>query len=108
MAGEEFLSLGPGKAYSECVRRVRGHWYWVQSEFEEFRNYRFSWIAPALGVRETNHIQCEYMLHERDLTGGLANQTHADIIAIADHAMDRHHEGGGCVELSGPYGVPFR
>lgn len=108
MPAEEYLSLGPKHAYRECIHRVRAHWHWVQSTYEEFRTYRLSWIAPALGVRETNHIECEYMLGEEDLVQGLSGQKHQDIIAIADHAMDRHGEGGGCVELSQPYGVPYR
>jgi hypothetical protein len=31
-----------------------------------------------------------------------------DIVTVADHALDRHGEGGGCPEVSEPYGVPFR
>jgi len=36
--------------------------------------------------------------------------SHADVIAVADHAMDVHGEGGRRVhgELKGPYGVPYR
>jgi len=48
------------------------------------------------------------VLAEHDLLAGLGRQQHPDIIAIADHAMDRHGEGGGCRELREPYGVPYR
>jgi hypothetical protein len=109
MAGEECASLEPGDAYRECERRVRSHWHWVQSEYPEFRHYTVSWIAPRIGIRETVHVRCDYMLSEDDLIDGLPGQDHPDIIAISDHAMDRHGEGGGgCRELDQPYGVPFR
>jgi hypothetical protein len=49
----------------------------------------------------------ECVLTERDLLAGLSGQEHADIIAIADHAVDLHGEGGGARELTEPYGVPF-
>lgn len=108
MSGEEYLALGPVKAYAECRRRVLAHWHWVQSEYPEFRAYRLAWVAPALGVRETVHLQCDYQLTELDLTQGLSGQKHADLIALADHALDRHGEGGGCRELEQPYGIPWR
>ena len=48
------------------------------------------------------------MLCADDLRRGLPGQTHPDIIALADHAMDHHGRSGGCVELAHPYGIPFR
>ena len=108
MSGEQCIRLGPDAAYAECARRVRAHWHWVQQDFPEFQNYRLSWLAPRLGVRETVHIECEYMLNAADLTRGISQQDHRDIIALADHAFDRHGDGGGCVELAQPYGIPFR
>lgn len=108
MSREECLVLGPQAAYVECERRVRAHWHWLQQEFHEFRQYRLSWIAPVLGIRETVHQECEHMLCSDDLIQGLSGQRHSDIIALADHAMDRHGHGGGCNELSQPYGIPFR
>ncbi|NLO07548.1 MAG: FAD-dependent oxidoreductase [candidate division WS1 bacterium] len=94
--------------YEECRRRLLAHWHYVQSEFPEFRGYRLAWIAPEVGLREERRVVGEYVLTEHDLLAGLSGQGHADIIAIADHAMDLHGEGGGCRELSEPYGVPFR
>jgi len=108
MRGEKWLTLGTQAAYRECERRVRAHWSWTQRTFPEFQRFRFSWIAPRLGIRETVHLECEYMLCADDLLQGLPGQEHADIIALADHALDRHGEGGGCVELAQPYGIPFR
>ncbi|HDS74200.1 MAG TPA: FAD-dependent oxidoreductase, partial [Firmicutes bacterium] len=66
------------------------------------------WTAPMLGVRESRRIVGEYVLTQNDIEAGLSQQQHADIVAIADHALDLHAEHGGCRELSEPYGIPFR
>ena len=110
MQGEEFLYLGYPAAYAECRRRVLAHWHNLQTrpDFPEFQRYAISWIAPALGVRETVRVVGEYILTEHDILKGISRQTDPDIITLADHAMDRHGEGGGCVELREPYGVPYR
>ena len=111
MEGNEFLQLGNAAAYTECERRVRAHWAWLQANWLEYRRYRLQWIAPALGVRETRRVVGEYVLTEHDLRAGISGQRHADIIALADHAMDTHGAGnrrGGCGELAEPYGVPLR
>lgn len=109
MEGDEYLRLGPEAAYAECLRRVRAHWHDWQARFDEFRRYRLTWIAPALGVRESRRIVGEYVLTENDLLAGLSGQKHRDIIALADHMMDTHgshsrHPG----ELRQPYGIPYR
>ncbi|HJN17734.1 MAG TPA: FAD-dependent oxidoreductase [Armatimonadota bacterium] len=109
MEGEEFLRLGPEAAYAECLRRSIAHWHHSQVNFPEFQRYRRSWIAPALGVRETRRIVCEKVLTQHDLLAGLSGQTDDDIVAIADHAMDTHGgHGHGCGELKQPYGIPYR
>lgn len=96
-------------AYAECRRRALGHWHHCQTVFPEFQRYRLSWIAPALGVRETCRIRGEYVLTKHDLRAGLPKQTHPDIIALADHAMDTHGAGSrGTGELAQPYGIPYR
>jgi hypothetical protein len=110
MQGEEFLRLGYSAAYAECRRRALAHWHYLQTrpDFREFQRYTISWIAPALGVRETVRVVGEYILTEHDILKGISRQTDHDIITLADHAMDRHGEGGGCLELREPYGVPYR
>ena len=43
------------------------------------------------------------------MRGGLSQQKHPDIIAIADHALDTHgSHSHGIGELREPYGVPYR
>jgi hypothetical protein len=110
MQGDEFLEFGYPAAYAECRRRVLAHWHFLQNHpgFPEFQRYAISWIAPALGVRETVRVVGEHILTEHDILAGISRQTDPDIITLADHAMDRHGEGGGCVELREPYGVPYR
>jgi len=108
MKGEEFAQLGYEDAYGECRRRVYSFWHHVQKQWPEFQQYRISWIAPALGVRETTRVVGEYILTENDLRAGLARQDHPDIIAIADHSLDRHGTATGAKELAEPYGIPYR
>lgn len=108
MEGDEAEQIGEEAAYAECKRRVKAHWHFVQTHWPEFRTYRMTWIAPMLGIREGRRALCEKMLTENDIRRGLSRQEEPDIIAIADHALDRHGAGGGCLELNEPYGVPFR
>jgi len=108
MEGRECLQLGLAAAYAECTRRLRAHWHFMQTHFPESRRWRLVWVAPMLGVRESNRIVCEHMLSELDILQGLSRQTAPDIVAVADHALDRHGEGGSCPEVAEPYGIPYR
>ena len=108
MEGDEFLRLEYRAAYAEARRRVLAHWRHNQTIFPEFQHHRLSWIAPALGVRESYRIVGEYVLTQHDLLAGLSGQRHPDIITIADHPMDVHGRGGRCRHLPHPYGVPYR
>ena len=111
MEGRETLDLGIAAAHAECRRRILAHWHWLQAEFDEFRAFRLTWIAPRLGLRETERVVGRCVLREQDLLAGFAEQTHPDVIAIADHSMDTHgHTTGraGCGEVKTPYGVSYR
>jgi len=109
MDGQEFLQRGYQESYAECRRRVLAHWHDLQTRYDEFRRYQITWLAPALGVRETRRFVGEYVLTERDVRGGLSQQKHPDIIAIADHSLDTHgSHAHGIGELREPYGVPYR
>jgi hypothetical protein len=108
MKGKEFAQRGYENAAEECRRRVYAFWHHVQTRWPEFQHYRISWIAPALGIRETTRVVGRYILTEHDLRAGLSGQNHPDIITIADHALDRHGTGGGSRELTEPYGIPYR
>ncbi len=100
---------GYKEAYEECKKRASAHWEYLRARYDEFRPFKISWIAPSLGVRETQRVVGDYILTEHDLLAGLSSQTHEDIIAIADHSMDSHGEDSrGAIELEAPYGIPYR
>ncbi|MCC7493962.1 MAG: FAD-dependent oxidoreductase [Fimbriimonadaceae bacterium] len=107
MAGQELAGRGYAATYAECSRRVRAHWHWLQRTWPEFAGYRLSWLAPALGIREGRRILARTTLTEHDFRAGLAGQRHADVVALADHALDTHGGGGAHGEAATPYGVPF-
>jgi hypothetical protein len=112
LSGEEYLAaLDAGTAeavYAECERRIRAFWYHVQSEYQEFRACEISHVFPRIGVREESRVVCRYMLREQDVTSGISENQPEDTIAIADHALDRHDQGGGAMELSEPFAIPYR
>jgi hypothetical protein len=93
------------------INRVRAHWHYLQSTFEEFRDFVLSWIAPRIGVREGPRVRCETVLTQHDLMQGIHRQPQDDIIALNDHPMDTHGEStgrAGCRYLETPYGIPYR
>lgn len=108
MEGREWAERGEADGWAECRRRIRAHWHYLQAEHPEFRRYRFWSEALLMGIRETRQIACHRILSEDDLRGGLSRQRDPDVIALADHPLDRHGQGGGCHLLNEPYGIPFR
>lgn len=109
MDGAEFLRRGYDDALQECTRRVHAHWRHLQANYGEFRKFRLTWIAPALGIRESRRIVGEAVLTEHDLLAGVHQQQHPDIICLVDHPMDTHgSHARGIGELPQPYGVPYR
>ncbi len=65
-------------------------------------------MAPEVGVRESWRLVGRYVLNERDVVGGRSSQTHPDIVATADHAIDCHGAHGIHQEVRTGYGIPFR
>lgn len=115
MTGQEaydlFLAGGPARARHEAERRARAHWHLLQTR-HGMADWKLTWISPALGVRETHRLVARHVLREQDCRAGVAAQEDAgvaDIVAIADHALDFHGTGAWVGrELDGPYGIPFR
>ena len=109
MPGRALVDLGYEKAMSLCREKVRQHWHCLQRN-PAFSGYEFDSFAPMLGIRESYRVVCDYVLTQHDLVATLERQVHADIIAVADHPMDVHGEGGRRIggELKGPYGIPYR
>jgi len=120
--GNAVLHWEYSKLMHEGYRRVLEHFYWLQrlgaddgsrwTRFVRGKGYgtwAIAGVAPRIGVRETRRILGEYVLTEHDCQAGLKGQTHPDIIAISDHAVDIHGRKGRLYEVpNGPYGVPFR
>ena len=109
----------------EAHRKVFEHFHWLQAEITSpakmpgymralvptkgFATWSIAGIAPRLGVRETRRIVGEYVLTEHDVQAGRTKQTHDDIIAITDHAVDIHGSRHRLYEVpNGPYGIPYR
>ena len=109
LPGRALVEQGYDACMDQCKRIVQAHWRWLQTH-PTFSGYEFHSYAPMLGIRESYRVVGEYVLTQHDLTSGLGRQAHADVIAVADHAMDVHGEGRRRVrgELNGPYGVPYR
>jgi hypothetical protein len=61
-----------------------------------------------LGIRESYRLKARYVLTQHDLAAGLDDQTHADIIAVADHPCDIHGAGGHLKTIHQAYGIPYR
>jgi hypothetical protein len=76
---------------------------------EGYATWTLSGIAPRLGIRESRRILGDYVLTEHDCQAGLDQQSHTDIIAITDHAVDIHGSHHRIYEVpNGAYGVPYR
>ena len=107
ISGAQLRGMDDAGAMRECRRRVHAHWRWIQGRWPAFRRYRLKEMASVLARRETWRVRGEYVLNQNDLIAGIGGQTHGDIIALADHAMDSHGGGPGG-ELKAPYGIPYR
>jgi glycine/D-amino acid oxidase-like deaminating enzyme len=110
------LPLVPGatlieKGYETTMeiarRRALAHWNWLR-QYPRFRDYELVEFAPMLGIRESHRVVTDYILIEQDVRAGLHKQSHEDIVAIADHALDIHGGSHGTKELDQPYGIPYR
>ena len=120
IGGNAVLCMEHSALMREAHRRVLTHMYQIQrlppddpwaraAGGKGWSTWAISAIAPRIGVRETRRIVSEYVLNENDCVGGLRQQRHKDIVAIADHSIDIH----GCGHLSvpflrGPFGIPYR
>ncbi len=118
--GNAVLCMEHSELMREAHRRVLAHVFAIQqlpadspwaraTGGKGWGTWTISAIAPRIGVRETRRMVSEYVLNENDCVGGLAQQNHPDIVAIADHSIDIH--GPGHLRLPfprGPFGVPYR
>ncbi|WP_062227193.1 FAD-dependent oxidoreductase [Aureimonas frigidaquae] len=94
-------------AIVECYRQIEAVAAFLIERVPGFEASRILQIAPVLGVRETRHIQGDYVLTGPDVLGG----THfADSIAADTSALDIHEPRGGDVDFRGldAYEIPYR
>ncbi len=109
ISGGEMIKMNQAEAYEECTKRVQAQWDFMQYWWPEFRQFKFVKTFSMIGIRESKRIECEYMLNEYDVAGGLSKQKHPDIISITDHPFDTHGSSGKWHgELAEPYGIPYR
>lgn len=105
MQGREYHDYGE-KADLIGRARVVHYWHYLQTE-KNLNGYTIKHIFNA-GVRESYRLRGKYVLKEQDLRAGLLKQPKAGrTIAIADHMMDVHGEGGFAKELEIPYEIPL-
>lgn len=111
LKGNAILCTEHSRLMREAQRRVYAHFHTIQTEAsdkKQWGTWTISGIAPRIGVRETRRILGDHVLTENECRAGLAKQSHKDIIAIADHAIDLHGKRGQFIRMEGPYGIPYR
>ena len=104
VAGEAFVNQDYEAVLDLAGKRAAGHWAWLRT-YPAFRDYSLKDVAPMLGIRESYRVVTDYILTEQDVRDGLAGQSHPDLVAVADHALDIHGGSQGAKELKGPYGI---
>lgn len=100
MSGREYFSLGED-ADKKGRLIVWNYWNYLQKE-KGLKGYKLVKIYNA-GVREGYRLVGRKVLTENDIRKGLDNTE--GCIAVADHTMDIHGEGGLAKFVSRPYGV---
>lgn len=105
--GTEYLAMGK-LAKKNAIARTYMIWNELQKNYN-MDGYRLSYMFPMLGIREGYRLIGKYVLGADELTKGHTGQKlNSHFIAVADHAIDVHKNGGGRLEeLSDYYGVPY-
>jgi len=120
--GNAILEADYSRLMREGHRRVLEHFHWLQTldptkggrwtrfvRDTGYGTWSITGVAPRIGVRESRRILGDYVLTEHDVRAGVRGQTHRDVIAVSDHAVDLHGRKGRLYEVpNGPYGVPYR
>lgn len=94
-------------AVLECYRQIEGVARYLRERVPGFEDARIEQIAPVLGVRETRHIDGDYMLTGDDTRVG---RRFEDSVAADASALDIHEPKGADVDFQGmvPYEIPYR
>jgi glycine/D-amino acid oxidase-like deaminating enzyme len=99
--------LEASAAIVECYRQIDAYVRFLRECVPGFERSSLGQVAPVLGVRETRHIQGEYVLSREDVVSG---RGFSDSIAADASHMDIHAVQGGGVDFRGldPYEIPYR
>ncbi len=94
-------------AVLECYRQIEAVARFLRERIPGFENAGIAQISQALGVRETRHIQGEYVLTGEDVLEG---RSFEDSIAADNSVLDIHEPRGADVDFQGmrPYEIPYR
>lgn len=117
--GNAVMEMEYSELMREAYRRVLEHFFWLQQlppgdrwnrwAPKGYGTWAIAGVAPRIGVRESRRVLGDYVLTENDVRAGVQSQTHPDIIAISDHAVDVHGRKVRLYEVpNGPYGIPYR
>ncbi len=80
----------------------------IQEEIPGFENARVAEVASVIGIRESRHIEGEYVLTKEDI---LQERTFDDDILLCANSLDYHaNDGGGgeYIPVKRCYGIPYR
>jgi glycine/D-amino acid oxidase-like deaminating enzyme len=102
-----FSPVAFSSAVLECYRQVEAVTRFLRERVPGFEAAKILQVSPVLGVRETRHVQGEYVLTGEDTLSG---RHFEDSIAADASALDVHEPKGADVDFRGlrPYEIPYR
>jgi len=95
------------RAVLECYRQIDAVTRFLRERVPGFESAKILQVSPVLGVRETRHVQGDYVLTGDDTLSG---RRFEDSIAADASALDIHEPKGSDVDFQGlqPYEIPYR
>ena len=95
------------RAEQEGMRQTRLWMRFFREYVPGFENCRLVGTPHQIGLRETNHMEGEYLLTGDDLLSG---RPFDDVIALGGYHLDIHSPDHGGLETQRPptYGIPYR
>lgn len=96
------------KASIEGRQQVQQVYKFLIKHVPGFENAKLMESGSVVGVRETRHIQGEYVIQKEDV---LQSKTFDDDILLCSNAIDIHDDktgGGEYVVVDSWYGIPYR
>lgn len=97
------LSRGSGEAYRQVEELIK----FIPKYIPGYENAALSFVAPAIGVRETRRFVGRSCLRESDMRSG---EIPADTVALCGYNVDIHHgqdNGSDLYIVQHGYGIPY-